>query len=315
MRRAAQKLAALSVMILAAVALAVPALANDDEVPEWPTPPAPTTTTLPPTTTTTQPTTTTTQPTPTTTSTTLPPPTTTSTTLPPPTPTTSTTIPPTTTTTLPPTTTTTTTQPNSSNTRTPTPTTTIPPTITTSTTVPTPLPEIVDVALVCEEGVVVLTGSNSGSAPVDFIVTFEEQTRTFTVEPGGTGSARVDLDPIHEDATVALSVVTSDGTIDEVREVEVDCVRNPYDVVRINTPVVFDTLNADSTCDCCDVAAEIAELKATIEALQNGEEISTANTASVFGDVAKVGALVLVAALLAIAAGRRRRRNGAHEAS
>lgn len=312
MRRAAQKLAALSVMILAAVALAVPALANDDEVPEWPTPPAPTTTTLPPTTTTTQPTTTTTQPTPTTTSTTLPPPTTTSTTLPPP-PTTSTTIPPTTTTTLPPTTTTT--QPNSSNTRTPTPTTTIPPTITTSTTVPTPLPEIVDVALVCEEGVVVLTGSNSGSAPVDFIVTFEEQTRTFTVEPGGTGSARVDLDPIHEDATVALSVVTSDGTIDEVREVEVDCVRNPYDVVRINTPVVFDTLNADSTCDCCDVAAEIAELKATIEALQNGAEISTANTASVFGDVAKVGALVLVAALLAIAAGRRRRRNGAHEAS
>ena len=170
-------------------------------------------------------------------------------------------------------------------------------------------------ALVCEEGVVVLTGSNSGSAPVDFIVTFEEQTRTFTVEPGGTGSARVDLDPIHEDATVALSVVTSDGTIDEVREVEVDCVSNPYDVVRINTPVVFDTLNADSTCDCCDVAAEIAELKATIEALQNGEEISTANTASVFGDVAKVGALVLVAALLAIAAGRRRRRNGAHEAS
>lgn len=312
MRRAAQKLAALSVMILAAVALAVPALANDDEVPEWPTPPAPTTTTLPPTTTTTQPTTTTTQPTPTTTSTTLPPPTTTSTTLPPP-PTTSTTIPPTTTTTLPPTTTTT--QPNSSNTRTPTPTTTIPPTITTSTTVPTPLPEIVDVALVCEEGVVVLTGSNSGSAPVDFIVTFEEQTRTFTVEPGGTGSARVDLDPIHEDATVALSVVTSDGTIDEVREVEVDCVHNPYDVVRINTPVVFDTLNADSTCDCCDVAAEIAELKATIEALQNGAEISTANTASVFGDVAKVGALVLVAALLAIAAGRRRRRNGAHEAS
>lgn len=312
MRRAAQKLAALSVMILAAVALAVPALANDDEVPEWPTPPAPTTTTLPPTTTTTQPTTTTTQPTPTTTSTTLPPPTTTSTTLPP-TTTTSTTIPPTTTTTLPPTTTTT--QPNSSNTRTPTPTTTIPPTITTSTTVPTPLPEIVDVALVCEEGVVVLTGSNSGSAPVDFIVTFEEQTRTFTVEPGGTGSARVDLDPIHEDATVALSVVTSDGTIDEVREVEVDCVRNPYDVVRINTPVVFDTLNADSTCDCCDVAAEIAELKATIEALQNGAEISTANTASVFGDVAKVGALVLVAALLAIAAGRRRRRNGAHEAS
>lgn len=313
MRRAAQKLAALSVMILAAVALAVPALANDDEVPEWPTPPAPTTTTLPPTTTTTQPTTTTTQPTPTTTSTTLPPPTTTSTTLPPPTPTTSTTIPPTTTTTLPPTTTTT--QPNSGNTRTPTPTTTIPPTTTTSTTVPTPLPEIVDVALVCEEGVVVLTGSNSGSAPVDFIVTFEEQTRTFTVEPGGTGSARVDLDPIHEDATVALSVVTSDGTIDEVREVEVDCVRNPYDVVRINTPVVFDTLNADSTCDCCDVAAEIAELKATIEALQNGAEISTANTASVFGDVAKVGALVLVAALLAIAAGRRRRRNGAHEAS
>lgn len=312
MRRAAQKLAALSVMILAAVALAVPALANDDEVPEWPTPPAPTTTTLPPTTTTTQPTTTTTQPTPTTTSTTLPPPTTTSTTLPP-TTTTSTTIPPTTTTTLPPTTTTT--QPNSGNTRTPTPTTTIPPTITTSTTVPTPLPEIVDVALVCEEGVVVLTGSNSGSAPVDFIVTFEEQTRTFTVEPGDTGSARVDLDPIHEDATVALSVVTSDGTIDEVREVEVDCVSNPYDVVRINTPVVFDTLNADSTCDCCDVAAEIAELKATIEALQNGEEISTANTASVFGDVAKVGALVLVAALLAIAAGRRRRRNGAHEAS